>query len=63
MNYQFNKIELHAGTARMEELESLVGLGYGATKNDVCEYLLSRQLDDLLRAGIIKRIGDDGRRR
>ena len=63
MDYQLNILSVPCGSARMEELEKLVGLGYGKTKNDVAEYLLSRSLDDLMRAKVIGRVGDDNRRR
>lgn len=40
--------------ARDRYLSELVTQGYGETKLDVLNYLVDRELDDLLRAGVLK---------
>lgn len=38
---------------REDYLDQLIELGYGETRPEVCEYLIRRSIDDLLRARVI----------
>lgn len=35
-------------------IQQLIKQGYGTSSGQVCNYLVDRQLDDLLRAGVLK---------
>ncbi|MEE2690708.1 MAG: hypothetical protein VX640_04110 [Pseudomonadota bacterium] len=40
--------------AQHEQLEQLRKKGYGKSKSEVARYLIQRELDDLIRAGVVK---------
>lgn len=35
-------------------LDQLIELGYGENRGDVADYLVARELDELLRAGVLR---------
>ena len=37
-----------------EYLEQLIEKGYGKSKSEVARYLIQREIDDLLRSGVLK---------
>jgi len=49
------KVEPRLPAKAYAQLESLVEIGtYGASPTDVARYLILRELDDLIRAGVLK---------
>jgi hypothetical protein len=49
------KVEPRLPAKAFAQLERLVEIGnYGANPTDVARYLILRELDDLLRAGVLK---------
>jgi hypothetical protein len=49
------KVEPRLPAAAFAQLEKLVEIGtYGANPTDVARYLIMREIDDLIRAGVLK---------
>lgn len=46
-------VQIDISNLKMEYLFKLVGIGYGETAPEVLEYILTAEIDRLLKAGVI----------